>query len=60
MCFAGALHERHVPTEDDPFGWVGATVDGKYRVDEVVGHGGFGIVYRPTTWDSRRKSRSSA
>jgi serine/threonine protein kinase len=33
-------------TEDDPFGWVGATVDGKYRVDEVVGHGGFGIVYR--------------
>jgi len=35
-----------VPAEDDPFGWVGATVDGKYRVDEVVGHGGFGIVYR--------------
>ncbi|HVY31230.1 MAG TPA: serine/threonine-protein kinase [Polyangiaceae bacterium] len=34
------------PTEDDPFGWVGATVDGKYRVDQVVGHGGFGIVYR--------------
>ncbi len=33
-------------SEDDPFGWVGATVDGKYRVDEVVGHGGFGIVYR--------------
>jgi serine/threonine protein kinase len=32
--------------EDDPFEWVGATVDGKYRVDEVVGHGGFGIVYR--------------
>jgi eukaryotic-like serine/threonine-protein kinase len=32
--------------EDDPFGWVGATVDGKYRVDQVVGHGGFGIVYR--------------
>lgn len=31
---------------DDPFGWVGATVDGKYRVDQVVGHGGFGIVYR--------------
>jgi serine/threonine-protein kinase len=32
--------------EDDPFGWVGATVDGKYRVDKVVGHGGFGIVYQ--------------
>jgi serine/threonine-protein kinase len=30
---------------EDPFGWVGATVDGKYRVDKVVGHGGFGIVY---------------
>ena len=30
----------------DPFGWVGATVDGKYRVDEMVGEGGFGIVYR--------------
>jgi eukaryotic-like serine/threonine-protein kinase len=34
------------PEQDDPFAWVGATVDGKYRVDEVVGHGGFGIVYR--------------
>jgi serine/threonine-protein kinase len=32
--------------EDDPFGWVNATVDGKYRVDKVVGHGGFGIVYQ--------------
>lgn len=31
--------------EEDPFEWVGATVDGKYRVDKVVGHGGFGIVY---------------
>jgi serine/threonine protein kinase len=30
----------------DPFGWVGATVDGKYRIDEMVGEGGFGIVYR--------------
>lgn len=34
---------------DDPvdlFGWVGGTVDGKYRVDGVVGGGGFGVVYR--------------
>ena len=30
----------------DPFGWVGATVDEKYRVDAVVGEGGFGIVYQ--------------
>src|SRR5262245_10096721 len=30
----------------DPFGWVGATIDGKYRVESVVGEGGFGVVYR--------------
>ena len=30
----------------DPFQWVGATVDGKYRVDSAIGEGGFGIVYR--------------
>jgi len=46
--------------EDDPFGWVGATVDGKYRVDEVVGHGGFGIVYRRIISASRKRWRSSA
>ena len=30
----------------DPFGWVGVTIEGKFRVDEVVGEGGFGVVYR--------------
>src|SRR4051812_28000456 len=30
----------------DPFGWAGATIDGKYRVDEVAGEGGFGVVSR--------------
>ena len=43
VLLAGAMSNAPL---DDPFGWVGATVDGKYRVDQVVGHGGFGIVYR--------------
>jgi eukaryotic-like serine/threonine-protein kinase len=33
-------------TGEDPFDWVGATLDGKYQVDSVVGRGGFGVVYR--------------
>ena len=32
--------------QSDPFGWVGATADGKYLVEECVGEGGFGVVYR--------------
>jgi serine/threonine-protein kinase len=31
---------------EDPFDWVGATLDGKYQIDAVVGRGGFGVVYR--------------
>ena len=30
----------------DPFGLVGTTLDGQYRADQVVGEGGFGVVYR--------------
>lgn len=38
----------------DVFAWVGATVDGKYRVEQVVGEGGFGIVYKATHVTMRR------
>ena len=34
-----------VPTMD-PFNLVDTTIDRKYRVDELVGEGGFGLVYR--------------
>ena len=30
----------------DPFGLVGTTLDGQYRAGEVVGEGGYGVVYR--------------
>jgi len=30
----------------DPFSWVGHTIDEKFRVEAVVGEGGFGVVYR--------------
>ncbi len=33
-------------TKADLFGFVGVTIEGKFRVDEVVGEGGFGVVYR--------------
>ncbi len=30
----------------DPFGWVGSVLDRKYRIDAVIGAGGFGVVYQ--------------
>ncbi len=30
----------------DPFGLTGTVLDGQYRVEEIVGEGGFGVVYR--------------
>jgi serine/threonine protein kinase len=38
-------------TDDDRFGLVGTTIEQKYRVDAVVGEGGFGVVYRG--WHAR-------
>ena len=32
--------------QSDPFGWVGHTVAGKFRVEALVAEGGFGVVYR--------------
>ncbi|HQY64829.1 MAG TPA: protein kinase [Polyangiaceae bacterium] len=29
----------------DPFRWVGATIEGKYRIDALVAEGGCGVVY---------------
>ena len=29
----------------DSFGWIGSVVEGKYRIESVVGEGGFGVVY---------------
>ncbi len=34
------------PAPTDPFGLVGTILDGQYRIDAVVGEGGFGVVYR--------------
>ena len=33
-------------SEADLFGFVGYALEGRYRVDEAIGQGGFGVVYR--------------
>lgn len=39
--------EFYVGTEiEDPFALVGTKLDGQYRIDAVVGEGGYGVVYR--------------
>ena len=32
--------------DTDPFGIIGSVIDGRYRIDALVGEGGFGVVYR--------------
>jgi hypothetical protein len=44
----------------DAFGWIGTVVGGRYVVDDVVGEGGFAIVYRGRHRDIGTRSRSSA
>ena len=38
--------EKQVPVPEDPWGLVGRILDTRYRIDAVVGEGGFGVVYR--------------
>src|SRR4051812_3750973 len=33
-------------TPPDPFQLCGTTIEGKYRIESVIGDGGFGVVYR--------------
>jgi serine/threonine protein kinase len=35
-----------LPPLEDPFGWIGQTLESKYAVEELVGEGGFAVVYR--------------
>jgi eukaryotic-like serine/threonine-protein kinase len=41
-----SVADPHAAKIEDPFGLVGTTLDGQYRVDQVVGEGGYGVVYR--------------
>ncbi|MCA9541080.1 MAG: serine/threonine protein kinase [Myxococcales bacterium] len=37
-----------LPGADDPLGLLGAVLDDRYRLDQFVAEGGFGVVYRAT------------
>jgi serine/threonine protein kinase len=39
-------YSRVAAVLEDPFALVGTTLDGQYRADQVVGEGGYGVVYR--------------
>ena len=39
-------YSRVATALEDPFALVGTTLDGQYRADQVVGEGGYGVVYR--------------
>jgi serine/threonine protein kinase len=41
-----ALMRMATTVPQDPFGWIGGTVAGKYKVLSIVAEGGFGVVYR--------------
>ena len=40
------VYDARVPASEDPFGLVGQLLDGQFRVDALIGEGGFSAVYR--------------
>ena len=42
----GGCGQHQVDRDDPPEAWVGRTIDGKYEIEDVVGVGGMGMVFR--------------